>query len=317
MPSLSKNVTACPQCARPGSEKYCAFCGTPLAADGDTASEMIRSKVASAVIVALSFVKTAWLTWFSTARFLRHCFTGTPSLTELHFPLSSAWTAVDPAPQKVTRPFTFLASAIALVAVLGSLERAAWDINDFGKRLFGTSMNEMRAKVEAQRKEHYQAVYRREVQLIDTAHLTGVELLDKPLQEICALVNYAFFGFIAAAVLAQGGARGDRVVHAYVYLIGAAVAASALLSALGLVAFCVGALEGSLDWVALSGLGQLAGMLVILYLVVVLPIRVLPEVLEVPTSAVVTATGVAIGAWLLVRFLIFTILPGQLGVIVL
>jgi hypothetical protein len=85
---------------------------------------------------------------------------------------------------------------------------------------------------------------------------------------------------------------------------------------LGLVVFAFGALGGSIQTVALSGFGQAAGYLLILYFVMVLPIVILPPVLGVARSQVVLATGVATVAWLLVRFFIFSVLQWQLGIFI-
>jgi hypothetical protein len=316
MNSLPPNANVCPQCGKVGAGKYCAFCGTLLETEKESVSEEIRSKFTSPLVAALSFAKAVWLTWISPVRFLRSCFTGVPPLSELPFPLSSVWRLVDPGPQKVSSPFSSLAFAIVLVSVLGSLEQAAWRVNDFGERLFGESQSEMRERGEARLKEYYQSEYGRSLHFVDSDHLTGIAIIDRPLEEIFGLLNYAFFAIVAVFVLARGNVKGHRFTEAYVYLISAAIAASAVLSALGLVVFSLGAAAESIGTVALSGFGQLAGYLLVVYFVVILPIVILPKVLDVSKSKVVVATCVATGTWLLARFLFFSVLQWQLGIIV-
>jgi hypothetical protein len=309
-------TTVCLQCGKRGSEKYCAHCGASLQLEKESVSEEIRSKLTSPLIAALSFAKAVWLTWASPAVFFRSCFTGLPPLSELPFPLSSTWSVVDSSAQKVARPFACLAIAMVLVTALGSLERAAWQVNGFGEKLFGMSMSEARERAEAQLKEYYRSVHGRNVHFVDSAHLTGIDIVDKPLEEIFKLLNYALFAIVAVFVLTQGDVKGHQVMHAYVYMISAAIAASAVLSALGIAVFALGASAGSISTVALSGLGQLCGYLLIIYFVVVLPIMVLPDALELSRPQVVVATCIAAGSWLFVRYLFFSVLQSQLGVFV-
>jgi hypothetical protein len=221
----------------------------------------------------------------------------------------------DEGPQKVTRPFHCLAIAIALVTVLGSLERAVWRVNDFGERLFGVSQSEMRERGEAQLKNYYESTYHRTLHFVDSAHLTGVDMLDKPLEEIIGLLNYAYFGLVAVLVLMRGKVKRHQVVHAYIYMISAAMVASAVFNGLGLAVFSVGAEAGSLGVVGLSGLGQLLGYLLVIYLVAIRPIVVLPRVLDLSGPRVALATGIATLVWLVSRFLFFTVLQWQVGII--
>jgi hypothetical protein len=217
--------------------------------------------------------------------------------------------------QKVTRPFHCLAIVIILGTTLGSLERDAWGMNNIGERMFGLSMSDAKDQSEAQLKNYYEATYGRTLQFIDSAHLTGISSLDKPLDEILGLFNYLCFALVASTVLGHRGTTRFQAVHSYVYITVAAIAASAVLSAIGLAVFSFGARADSITILALSDFGDLVGYLLIIYFVAILPIVALPRVLKVSTSRVVLATCVAGVAWLAGRFLFFSVLQWQFGFI--
>jgi hypothetical protein len=284
-----------------------------LTAETESVGAEVQSKIRSSLIAAFSFAKAVWLVWVSPVQFLRSSFTGAPPLSTLPFPLASIWRVADRGPQKVTAPFHALAIAIGLVAVLGPLERAAWNVNDFGQRTFGVSTSETRERTDQRLKEFYESVYGRKFYVVDSAHLTGVDFVDRLLEEILGLLNYAYFTLVAVPMLVRGGVKRYQVVHAYVYTISAAITASVILDGLGLIPLAIGAMTGSISTVALSGLGQGGGYLLIIYFVVILPIRILPKVLNVSRSSVVVATCVAAFTWLVSRYVFFTVLPGQLG----
>src|SRR5436309_10804815 len=97
------DAVACPQCGQPGTGKYCAHCGSLLRPDDESVAQEIRSKITTPLVAALSFAKAVWLTWVSPAAFLRSCFTGSPPLSQLAFPLAPLWRLVESGPQKVAR----------------------------------------------------------------------------------------------------------------------------------------------------------------------------------------------------------------------
>ena len=310
-----RQTKVCSQCGLPASGNYCSNCGESLELEKESVSGELRSKATSPITSTLSFTKTVWLIWFSPVIFLRSYFTGKPPLTELPFPLSSLWKAAIRGQQKVTRPFHCLAIVIILGTTLGSLERDAWGVNNIGERMFGLSMSDAKEQSEAQLKAYYESTYGRTLHFIDSAHLTGIGTIDKPLDEILGLLNYVYFALIAAAVVAGGSVKRFQAVHSYVYITSAAIAASAVFSALGLAVFSFGASADSIAILALSGFGDLAGYLLIIYFVAILPIVALPRVLQVSTSRVVLATGVACIAWLAGRFVFFSVLQWQFGFI--
>lgn len=310
MTSDSSDAVICSQCGTPGKGNYCANCGASLTPSKESVSEEVRSKFTSPLTAALSFFKAVWLMWVSPAVFLRSYFTGVPPLSELPFPLSSAWRRVHEGPQRVMGPFQSLALAIALVAVLGSLERTVW--SDFGQRTFGLSMAEVRERRE-QFRSAYEQTYGRKPHIVDTAHLTGFEIVDNPIAEIVTLLNYVYFPLVAVILLARGNVKRYQVMHAYIYAMSAALCGFAATDALGLIVFAAGVQSGSIYTVAMSGWGTAVGLLIIIYFVVILPIFILPKVLRVAKARVVLATCVAALAWLAGRIVIFSVLPWQFG----
>jgi hypothetical protein len=315
MSSNSSGAEICPQCGAAGGGNYCANCGASLKPGEESVSEEARSKLTSPLIAALSFVKAIWLMWVSPVVFLRSYLTGSPALSQLDFPLSSAWRVVDKAPQKVMGPFQCLTFAIALFAVLSSLERAVWSVSDIGHRLFGESITEMRDRFEEAQTSYYQQNFGRRPYLIDTAHLTGVGPIDHAIEEIVGLLGCAYFPLVAVLFLARGNVKRYQVMHCYLYAISAAMCGFAALDALGLLAFSAGASAASLYVMGLSGLGSAAGLLIIVYFVALMPIFVLPKVLDLPKSRVVLATCIAALAWLAGRFVVFMVFPQALGIV--
>ena len=299
------------------------FITTPLerviaSADGidymESSSEL-RSKITHPLIALLSFIKTGWLVFRTPRAFFRSYASAKPPLSDLAFPLAGLWRRISDKPQRVMRPFKTLATAMGLVAAIAGLEDWAWRVTGFSERVFGASKAEMMERARNGTMAFYEKQYGQSLTIIDTAHLTGLGLLDAPAHEILKLLQYMYFPLVVSLFLIGRSIKRPLVVHHYVYAVGTSVGITFVLNIAGLVVFML--LQGTSPEaaLALSGVPELIGLVTTGYLMVILPIVVLPDILPVSRARVMVATLVGGAIWMAGNYFFAQVMVFKLGIV--
>lgn len=314
--SMDHPATAlCAQCGIRGVGPFCSNCASPLRLDDESVSAELGAKIIHPLIGLLSFVKTAWLVALRPRVFFRSYATADPPLSDLSFPLAGIWRRLSAKPQRVMRPFQALATAIGLVALTAGLEDWAWRVTAFSERAFGMSKAEMTAATRQNLSAFYEKQFGHALTILDTAHLTGVSLLDAPVHEIVKLLHYMYFPLVVSLFLIGRSIKRPMVMHLYVYAIAANVGMLFVTSLFGLGAFMLFQAVSPDAAVLMSGLPSLVGVLTSIYLVVVLPIVVLPEILSVSRARVVVATLAGGVLWMLGNYVVSQVMVFGLGIL--
>ena len=283
----------CPQCGTAAAGDYCGRCGTSLDRARQSVAAELRSAAITPVVTFLSFLKTTWLMLTSPTRFYRSYLTGVPPLGDLDFPLSRSWRRLRPGLQKAMPPFRCLASAIALIAIIGVARDGVWHVTGLAEHVFGGSASEVRERQWAELEGFYQQQHGRRLTRIDLARLTGVGLIDQPARQILDLLHYMYFPLVVALFVAGKAIKRHALMHFYVYAVAASLTLFVAFNLVGLALFA--ALAGmSLDAaMGLSGVPVILGYLAKTHFVVVLPIVVLPRLMPVTRRRLLVATLIA------------------------
>ncbi len=308
-------AVVCAQCGTRGVGRFCGNCASPLRLDDESVSGELRSKISKPLIGFLSFLKTAWLVIRSPRVFFKSYVTAAPPLSELTFPLTSLWRRVSPKPQRVMRPFQALATAMGLVAAIAGLQDWAGRITNFSERAYGMSKADVAQRSEEMMRAFYEKQFGQSLTIIDTSHLTGLALFDGPAHELIQLLQYLYFPLVVAVFLAGRNIKRPVVMHQYVYAVAASLAIQFVAGVIGVVVFLL--LQGVSPDAALglSGAPVLAGYLVRVYLLVIMPIVVLPTILPVSRVRVVAATIVGALVWMAGNAIITKVMLFNLGVV--
>lgn len=308
-------ATICPQCGMQGVGRFCSNCGSPLIQDEESVTGEIQSKFTTPVTSLLSFLKTTWLVLVSPRAFYTSYTTGSPPLNELTFPLAGFWRLMSSKPQKVMRPFQSLAMAIGLVACIAVLQDWSWRVTGFSERVFGMSTVQMAENTERNLKAFYQSQFGRSLTIIDTAHLSGLALVDGPAHEIIGLLRYMYFPLVLSVFLVGRSIRRSVLMHYYVYAVSTSLAVFFVFNVVGLIVFVLLQAVWPDAALGLSGLPVIIGYLARAYFVVILPVVVLPHILPVTRGRVVAATLVGAVVWMMANWMLSQLLLFNLGVV--
>lgn len=308
-------ATLCSQCGTRGHGRFCANCASPLRLDDESVSAELRSKFTKPLIGLLSFIKTTWLVARSPRVFFKSYVTASPPLSALPFPLAGAWRRISSKPQNVMRPFQGLATALGLAATVAGLQDWAWRVTGFSERVFGMSKAQMAENSERGLRAFYEQQFGRALTIIDTSHLTGFGLFDAPAHEVIKFLQYMYFPLVVSIFLIGRAIKRPLLVHTYVYAVGASVAILFLSNVAGLVVFMLLQSVSPQAALGLSGLPVLVGYVAGAYMVVVLPIIVLPEILPVSRARVGLATIVGAVVWMTANAFMSRVMLFNLGVV--
>jgi hypothetical protein len=271
----------CPQCGTWAAGNYCARCRTSL----DPAKESVSAEVRS---------------------------TATTPLVTL---LSGLWRRVSPGLQKVTPPFRCLASAIALIALIGVLQDGVWRVTGFSERVFGMSSSDLGARQWAELERFYEREYGQRLTKIETAHVTGIGLVDQPVRQVFELLQYMYFPLVVSLFLVDRAVRRHALVHFYVYAVCASLMVLFVLNLVGLAVFVLLAGVSPDAALGLSGLPVLVGGLAKIYFLVVFPVVLLPSLMQVTRRRVLLATLTGAVVWMAINWVMTRILLFGLGVV--
>ena len=308
-------TTVCAQCGTPGTGRFCSACASPLSLDDESVSSELRSKITHPLIALLSFIKTGWLVFRTPRAFFRSYAGAKPPLSDLTFPLAGLWRRISGKPQRVTRPFKTLATAMGLVAAIAGLQDWAWRVTGFSERVFGVSRAEMMERARNGTTSFYEKQFGQSLTIIDTAHLTGLGLLDAPAHEILKLLQYMYFPLVVSLFLIGRSIKRPLVVHHYVYAVGTSVGIAFVLNIAGLVVFMLLQAKWPDAAMALSGVPALIGVVTTAYLMVILPVVVLPDILPVSRARVMMATLVGGVIWMAGNYVFTQVMLFKFGIL--
>jgi hypothetical protein len=205
--------------------------------------------------------------------------------------------------------------AIGAVACIAVLEDWSWRATGFAERVFGMSTAQMAENRERNLRVFYESQFGRPLKIIDTAHLTGLALVDGPVHEIIGLLWYLYFPLVVSVFLIGLSIRRSVLVHHYVYAVSTSLAVFFAFNIVGLIVFIL--LQGVSPEAALglSNLPVIVGYLARVYFVVFLPLGVLPHILPVTRGRVVVATLVGAVICMVANLMLTKVLLFNLGVV--